>query len=521
MPARTRLARLPLVLTIWSALLAALPATAQQVAVEEFTLPNGMQFLLVPRSDQPNLVAAGWVARVGSVNERPGITGISHFFEHMMFKGTDTIGTRDPEKDARYRVEQKSIRDEINRLVWTRQYDRFFKGEIDDPWDPANDTQQLRVLRARLAELMRAQQGRGEAGEEAGTIVKDEFDQVYTRAGGTGMNAFTSYDITCYFITIPSNKLELWAWMESDRLHDSVFREFYSERDVVHEERRLRTESTPTGKFEEQFDAMFWASSGYSWPVIGWPSDLNSYTFEQAQDYWNVYYRPGNLFGILVGDFDPAEAKRLFTRYFSRLEPGDREPPPVVTLEVGQLAEQRMIAAGDFPPAIEIRYHTVPAGHADSYALDMLAEVLNERTGRLYAGLVEGRGIAATARASSDTRKYAGLFAVSAQARGEARPEDLEQAWYQELATLQEADVPERELRKVKNRVAADNYRRLESNMSLFIQLAFNEALLDWREINESPAKYEAVTAAEIRRVARKYFGATNRSVAIYRRQAD
>jgi predicted Zn-dependent peptidase len=134
---------------------------------------------------------------------------------------------------------------------------------------------------------------------------------------------------------------------------------------------------------------------------------------------------------------------------------------------------------------------------------------------------VEGRGIAATARASSDTRKYAGLFSVSAEARGEATPEDLERAWEEELAKLQEADVPERELRKVKNRVAADNYRRLESNMSLFIQLAFNEALLDWREINESPARYEAVSSADIRRVARKYFGAANRSVAIYRRQQD
>jgi predicted Zn-dependent peptidase len=502
-------------------LLLAAPATAQQVAVEEFTLDNGMQFLLVPRTDQPNVVTAGWVARVGSVNERPGITGISHFFEHMMFKGTSTIGTRDPEKDARYRAEQQAIRDEINRLVWSRQYARFFQGEIDDPWSPAHDTQQLRVLRARLDELIRAQQGRGPAGDQGGTIVKDEFDQVYTRAGGSGMNAFTTYDLTCYFITVPSNKLELWAWMESDRLHDSVFREFYSERDVVHEERRLRTDSTPTGKFEEQFDAMFWASAGYSWPVIGWPSDLNSYTFEQAQEYWNVYYRPGNLFGIVVGDFDPAEAKDLIRRYFSRLAPGDREPPPVVTLEVAQLAEQRMIAAGDVPPAIEIRYHTVPAGHSDSYALDMLAEVLNSRTGRLYAGLVEGRGIAALANAASDTRKYAGLFAVSAQTRGEATPEDLETAWYEELARLQEVEVPDRELRKVKNRVAAGNYRRLESNMSLFIQLAFSEALLDWREINDSPAKYEAVTAADIRRVARKYFDSTNRSVAIYRRQAN
>jgi predicted Zn-dependent peptidase len=493
---------------------------AQQVAVEEFTLDNGMQFLLVPRTDQPDVVSAGWVARVGSVNERPGITGISHFFEHMMFKGTGTIGTRDPEKDARYRAEQQAIRDQINQLVWTGQYDRFFKGAIDDPWDPTNDTQQLRVLRARLDELIRAQQGRGAGGPEAGTIVKDEFDQVYTRAGGSGMNAFTTYDLTCYFITIPSNKLELWAWMESDRLHDSVFREFYSERDVVHEERRLRTESTPTGKFDEQFDAMFWASAGYSWPVIGWPSDLNSYTFEQAQEYWNVYYRPRNLFGILVGDFDPAEAKLLIHRYFSRLEPGARAPTPVVTLEVEQLAEQRMIAAGDFPPAIEIRYHTVPAGHADSYPLDMLAELLNGRTGRLFTGLIEGRGIAAAADAGSDTRKYAGLFAVSAQARGEATPEDLEAAWYEELARLQDTEVPERELRKVKNRVAAGNFRRLESNMSLFIQLAFSEAILDWREINDAPAKYEAVTAADIRRVARTYFAPTNRSVAIYRRQA-
>jgi predicted Zn-dependent peptidase len=494
-------------------------AAAQQVAVEEFTLPNGMQFLLVPRSDQPNVVSAGWVARVGSVNERPGITGISHFFEHMMFKGTDTIGTRDPAKDARYRAEQKAIRDEINRLVWTEQYERFLRGEIDDPWDPANDTQELRVLRGKLDTLIRAQQGRGEAGPEAATIVKDEFDQVYTKAGGSGMNAFTSYDLTCYFITVPSNKLELWTWMESDRLHDSVFREFFSERDVVHEERRLRTDSTPTGRFQEQFDSMFWASCGYAWPVIGWPSDLNSYTTEQAQEYWNIYYRPGNLFGVVVGDFDPAEAKELITRYFSRLAPGAQEPPPVVTLEVEQLAEQRMNAAGDVPPSVEVRYHTVPAGHVDSYPLDILAEIFNERTGRLYTGLVEGRGIAATARASSDTRKYAGLFAFEAQARGEATPEQLEQAWYEELAKLQDADVSERELRKVKNRIAADNYRRLENNMSLLIQLAFAETLLDWREINEGPAKYEAVTAADIRRVATEYFKPTNRSVATYIRQ--
>jgi len=512
--------RVALSVLMFAPLAVAAPARAQQVEVEEFKLPNGMQFLLVPRRDQPNVVSAGWVARVGSVNERPGITGISHFFEHMMFKGTDTIGTREPEKDARYRAEQKAIRDEINRLVWTRQYDRLRRGEIADAWDPANDTQELRVLRGKLDQLIRAQQGRGEGGAAAATIVKDEFDQVYTKAGGSGMNAFTSHDLTCYFITVPSNKLELWAWMESDRLHDSVFREFYSERDVVHEERRLRTDSTPTGRFQEQFDAMFWQSCGYAWPVIGWPSDLNSYTYEQAMDYWNVYYRPGNLFGVVVGDFDAAAAKAFITRYFSRLDAGTRKPPPVVTLEVPQMAEQRMNAEGDVPPGVEVRYHTVPAGHVDSYPLDMLSEVLNERTGRLYTGLVEGRGIAGSARTSSDTRRYAGLFAFEAETRGDATPEQLEQAWYEELAKLQAEDVPERELRKVKNRVAAGNYRRLENNMSLLVQLAFFETLLDWREINDSPKKYEAVTAADIRRVATNYFRPSNRSVAVYRRAA-
>ncbi|NBX25420.1 MAG: insulinase family protein, partial [Planctomycetes bacterium] len=246
-----------------------LTAPAQQVDAQEFTLDNGMKFLLVPRSDQPNVIAAGWLAKVGSVNERPGITGISHFFEHMMFKGTNTIGTRDAAKDADYRAKQKDLRDRINAMTWGEQYLRFFRGEIDDAWNPANDTPALKDLRAQLKSLMDAQQGRGmgealaglrkelagttdAAKAEAlrkrigevelqqaavGSIVKDEFDQVYTRNGGSGMNAFTSHDLTFYFINVPSNKFELWAWMESDRLADSVFREFYSERDVVHEER--------------------------------------------------------------------------------------------------------------------------------------------------------------------------------------------------------------------------------------------------------------------------------------------
>jgi len=533
------------------ALAATAPLSAQQVEPEVFTLDNGMKFLLLPRTDQPNVIAAGWVAKVGSVNERPGITGISHFFEHMMFKGTDTIGTSSPEADAAYRDAQKAVRDRMNAIAWNEQYRRFFNGEIDDPWDPVNDTPELAKLRAELKTLMDAQQGRLGADriaalateiasaspdekprletelallkadqEKARSIVKDEFDKVYTGQGGSGMNAFTSHDLTFYFINVPSNKFELWAWMESDRLHDSVFREFYSERDVVHEERRLRTESTPTGIFQEQFEAMFWSSSGYSWPVIGWSSDLNSYTMEEAMRYWNIYYRPGNLVGVVVGDFDLPEVKSAITRYFSRLSPGTEAPPAVVTLEVGQMAEMRMNAECDCQPSVEVRYHTVPFRHKDAYALDVLAAVLNGRTGRLYKSMVEGGEIASGAGARQDSRKYAGAFSFSAEVKGDATPAELEQAWYAEIERLQNEPVPALELQKVKNQFAASNYRRLKTNFFLLLQLGYYEGLGTWEEINEAPGRIDAVTADDIQRVAKTYFARENRSVATYLRKA-
>ena len=550
--------RFATIVTLLAATLAFAPvARAQQVEPEVFTLPNGMKFLLVPRHDQPNTVAAGWLAKVGSVNERPGITGISHFFEHMMFKGTDAIGTRDSARDADYRARQKAIRDKINQLTWSAQYDSYFKGTIADAWDAKNDTPELARLRAELKSLMDEQQGKAgdaeikqlevelaktDAATPTGTqrkadlekqianlkaqqtalstIVKDEFDKIYTAAGGTGMNAFTSYDLTFYFINVPSNKFELWAWMESDRLNNSVFREFYSERDVVHEERRLRTESTPTGVFQEQFDSMFWMASPYSWPVIGWTSDLNSYSMDEAMKYWNTYYRPNNLVGIIVGDFDPTAAKKTITTYFSRLEPGKVAPPPVVTLEPKQGAEMRMMAEAETQPQVEIRYHTVGFQHKDSYALDVMSSILNGRTGRLYKDMVEGTKVASSAGARQDSRKYAGAFSFEAETKGESTPVQLEDGWYAELKKLQTEAVPAEELQKVKNQAMADSYRRLQSNFFLLIQLAQAEALGDWSEINKESAKIQAVTAEDIKRVANQYFDKTNRSVATYTRKA-
>jgi len=267
-------------------------AQKPQIDVQELSLPNGMKWLLFENHDSPT-VAAGWTARVGSVNERPGITGISHFFEHMMFKGTRVIGTRDAEADLKLIEEQEKVRD-LMRAEMAVMRERLRRGEIDDLQKPESKTERYQQLERRFDELVQKQRE---------TIVKDQMDQIYTKNGGEFMNAFTGEDQTVYYVRVPSNKLELWAWLESDRLLNPVFREFYSERDVVFEERRLRTESTPLGKFDEDFNALFWEAHPYQWPVVGWASDIPMYTLAQAKDYFATYYAPNNLTGALVGDF--------------------------------------------------------------------------------------------------------------------------------------------------------------------------------------------------------------------------
>src|SRR5579871_5586902 len=271
---------------------------AQKVPVVETTLANGMHLLMIERHDTP-AISGGWVAHVGAVNERPGITGTAHLFEHMMFKGTKTIGTKDYEKDQQILAEQEKVRDEM-RAEEAKMRVEYRRGEIDDMMKPENKTPHWRELKKRFDELVL---------EERKVLVKNEFDQVYSAQGGSGMNAFTTEDMTAYFISVPANKLELWMWMESERIRHPVFREFYAERDVVFEERRMRTDSTPLGKFAEEAGAMTWESASYHWPVIGWPSDIPSISKAQADEFYGVYYSPQNITLVLVGDFKSSDAE--------------------------------------------------------------------------------------------------------------------------------------------------------------------------------------------------------------------
>ncbi|HLH53231.1 MAG TPA: pitrilysin family protein [Verrucomicrobiae bacterium] len=497
-----------IVIVLISALLLAPLARAQRVPVVEKHLSNGMRLLLVERHDEPS-VAGGWVAHVGSSNERPGMTGIAHLFEHMMFKGTPTIGTKDYAKDLQIISEQERLRDEM-RAEERKMRALYRHGEIDDILKPENKTERYKELEAQFNKLI---------ADQRQILVKNEFDRIYTGQGGSRMNAFTTEDLTAYFINVPANKLELWMWMESERIWHPVFREFYAERDVVFEERRMRTDSTPLGKFEEELNAMFWESTPYSWPVVGWPSDIPSISKAQADEFYSTYYAPQNITLILVGDFQPGEVQRLASKYFERIPRGPRDAPDVVTLEVKQMAEKRMNAEADTNPQVDVLWHTVPFQHRDSYALEVLGQILSTRTGRLYKGLVLGSGVATSAYAMQGSQKWAGYFNAGGEAREGHSPQEVEQGIYDNIEKLKKEQVPAEELQKVKNNFAAGEYRRLTSNFPILMQLIQNDGEGDWREINEAGPKIQAVTAPDVMRVANEYFTKENRTTAIYTRK--
>jgi predicted Zn-dependent peptidase len=490
--------------------LAAIASAAEKprIEVEEWTMSNGMKWLLYERHDSPT-IATGWVARVGSANERPGITGISHFFEHMMFKGSHVIGTKDIALDLKLIDEQEAVRNEM-RDEMAKMRERLRRGEIASMDDPAAKTARYKELDAKFDELVKKQRD---------NIIKDQMDQIYTANGGEFLNATTNEDGTLYYMRLPKNKLELWAWLESDRLLNPVFREFYSERDVVFEERRLRTESTPLGKFDEEFSAMFWDAHPYGWPVVGWASDIPMYTLQQAKDYFATYYAPNNLTGVLVGDFKTAEVKPLLERYFGRLKRGPAAPE-VVTLEPKSLGEKRFNAEAETSPTVRVWWQGVPVVHKDYAALDLMTDLLSGRTGRLTRSLVLDKKVANNAVAYVNGQKYGGFIGAEVTVKDGQTPAAAEAALFAEIDRLKEAAIPADELQKVKNQAKANAYRRLSSGAFIMFQLLQNEATGDWKQINEHSERVDAVTADDIQRVAKQYLNRETRAVATFTRKA-
>jgi len=488
---------LTVALTLVSVVAATAPATAQYLEAFEnrttvHTLDNGWTFVIVERDVAP-VFSFATIADVGGAQEVPGITGLAHMFEHMAFKGTPNIGTED------YEAEKKALA-KLEEAYQTWQEERF---------KPEPDQEKLGRL---WDEFKKIQE------EAADYVVANEFGDIIDREGGVGLNAGTASDLTVYFYSLPANKVELFAYLESERFLHPVFREFYKERDVVQEERRLRTESNPIGRLVEQFITTAFMAHPYKQPVIGYMSDLQSFTMTDAKKFFETYYTPSNLTTAVVGDVDPKTLIPLLERYFGRI-PARPEPPPLRTVEPPQVAEKTVVLEDPAQPVYVEAYHKPSGLHPDQPIYDAIDDILSRgRTSRLYRSLVRDKKIAVTVSSFSNFpgEKYPNLWAVFAiPARGVGN-EEVQTAIREELKRLKTEDVTDAELEKFKTRAKADLVRQLRSNNGIAFQFADYQRLHgDWRELFRYIDKIEQVTKEDIRRVANEILVPTNRTVAM------
>jgi len=489
------------------AVFAATPVLAQDINVKEHTLSNGMRVLLVERPGKPTIGTA-WAARVGSVNETPGITGLAHFFEHLMFKGSWAIGSQDPKKDAELNAEQDRLFTEIQKEMQVLRVKQR-RGEIADADDPKERSPQLQKLLEEFNKVVKAQQD---------LLVKGEFDTLYTQAGAPGTNAFTSNDVTCYMLTIPANSLEFYCWMESDRLKSPAFREFYAEREVVSEERRLG-ENRPLDALNKAFNAMVWQAVPYHSDVIGYPADFSAITRDRATTFFKQYYAPNNLTLALVGGFKAEDVLPLLERYFGRILASPVPAPEMVITEPRQTGEKRLVGEADAPSSATVLHKTVAIGHRNEAALEVLAAILNGQSGRLNKSVVLDQKIATNASANSNPMKYAGTFSLRGTVAKGHTPEELERALEKELDKIRENGVLEQELQKARNQIQTRRYSMLRNDIMLAIQLATADTFAGYQAFLDKPAAVERVTLADLQRVAKTYFAPETRNVALYTRK--
>lgn len=479
-----------ILLLLWGSCGMGQDLAAFESRVTEFTLDNGLEFIVLERHGSP-VVTCLTMADVGSVDEARGRTGLAHLFEHMAFKGTETIGTLDYEAEKAIMAEQ----------------DRVFQALRRTKTQPVPDANQLADLTSQFETLE-------EAAQEV--MVHDEFDEVIQRQGGHGLNATTSFDQTAYFVSLPSNKLELWMSMESDRFLNPVLREFYKEKNVVMEERRMRIESQPLGRLLEEFLATCYLAHPYGTQIVGHMSDLEALTRSDAEAFFRRFYCPSNLTVAIVGDVDPEMVKAMAQTYFGRIPSGPK-PAPVHTVEPRQLGERTVVLEDRAQPLILIGYHKGSIHHPDDAVFDAITDILgNGRTSRLYRALVRDSQVAVFASAFPGLtgNKYPGLFVFYAYpAQGKTNDECLE-AIDSEIARLKDDPVSPEELKKAKTRARAQLIRSLASNEGLARNLATYQSVTgDWRTLFKQLEAIDRVTTEDIQRVARETFVTRNRTV--------
>ncbi len=484
-------------------LAAALPLVAQDLSsyekrVSVKTLANGLTVVLWQRPEAP-VFSFFTMVDAGSAQDPRNETGLAHMMEHMAFKGTPDIGTTDyaAEKVALQKVEQTYAAYEAERIKRVGQ-------------DPT-----------KLAELKKAWQDAIAAADKF--VVKNQFGEVVESHGGVGMNAFTTYDETAYMYSMPSNEIELWAALESDRMMHPVMREFYKERNVVMEERRMRTDSSPTGRLVEQFLGTAFMANPYHRPTIGYASDLQSFSATDAAEFFKQHYVPSNMVIGLVGDLDPAKVFPIIEEYFGRL-PTTPKPTELSTVEPPQNSVREVTLHDPSQPFYLEGYHRPSYLAPDDVVYDAISDILsNGRTSRLFRSLVRDQKIAAAAAGFTGFPgiKYSHLFAFYAVPLPGHTTEEMQKGIREQIEKLKTQDVTDEELQMFKTRTRADLIRGLASNEGLAQQLAtYQMRYGDWRELFRYLDRVDKVTKADIRRVANQVFADSNRTVGVIETQS-
>ncbi len=459
--------------------------------VHERTLKNGLKVLVMERHDAPVASFATW-ANVGSVDDPKGYTGLAHMFEHMAFKGTTTLGTKDINREL------KAIKIEDSLFMLLRSERN--KGRF-------TDSTKVQALNARYDSAREASYQH---------VIPNEFGNVVEREGGVGLNAFTYNDQTAYFFSLPSNKVELWMAMESERFLNPVFREMYKERDVVAEERRMRTESNPIGRLIEEFLGLAFKSHPYGVPGVGHMSDIQYYSRAEADVFFKKYYSPSNLIVCVVGDVQPEQVFKLAEKYWERI-PYRPAPERIASVEPPQLGERRMELEDPSQPVYVAGWHIPEGTHPDRAAIDAMLDYLGSgRTSLLYKNLIKEKKAAIQIGALSGFPgdKYPTMSLVYAFPSKGKTNQECEKEIFAEVEKLRNTLLTEKEVGEIKARAKASFINELDNNQGLGLQLAtFQQIWGDWRELFHQLDRINAVTAEDIQRVAKEYFTKNNRVV--------
>lgn len=453
--------------------------------VHRITLSNGLRVLLFRRTVAPVFAAHIWV-KVGGVDEDLGVSGVSHMLEHMAFKGTTTIGTKD------YQREQPLL-DRLDELMKVR--DNTVNA------DPKVDAE-IKSINEQLKKLW----------------MDNEYARLYEKRGAEDLNAATSKDETYYKVELPSVAFEFWCWMESDRLLNPIFRQFYNEREVVLEERRMRVDNDPEGRLYESMLATAFAQSPYRVPTIGWPSDVKHLSTDDLKKLYAKYYVPENMVIALVGDIDEQAARPMLERYFGRLPQGTKPIIRTISKEEPQVGERHVEVLFDANPSFMIAFHkpVFPQSKDDAY-FAVLHEILaGGRASLLYRELVQRRQHAITvATSEAPGERYPSVFYVYASPRDGISNANLRDEVQTLLDGLKTSRVADSEIVAAKRKILANFIKSISSNDGLAETLAHAELIWgDWQEEFRLQDIINETTPDDIQRLAKTYFKNYNRTYA-------